>query len=302
MGEVDGADITIQQGDGQHQGEERVPGEAFGRDAEYRLHRRFDRIGRLFGDAAMHRLREAHVVVVGLGGVGSFAAESLARSGIGRLSLIDFDLVCVTNVNRQLQAMRGTIGKPKASVLAERLRLINPNGDFKAIPLFYEARIGDRLLSGADFVVDAIDNLTAKAHLLATCRAKGIPVVSSTGASGRMDPTRIGVADLADTRVDPLAASLRKILRQKFDFPHKGSFGIDAVWTDEPTNAPQELHYDKGEGFSCVCPNGENDHHSCEDRHVIWGTASWVTGSFGLTCASVVVRRLLGHKLANDPV
>lgn len=271
------------------------------RERRYRLHRRFDRIGRLYGDPAMERLFSSHVVVIGLGGVGSFAAESLCRSGVGRLTLIDFDLVCVTNVNRQLQAMRGTVGKPKATVLAERLRLINPEAEIKAVPLFYEARLADKLLRGADFVVDAIDNLTAKAHLLATCRAQGIPVVCSTGASGRTDPTAIRTCDLADTKVDPLAHALRKILRQKHGLPRTGPLGIPAVFSAEPMRDPVELTYDKGEGFHCVCPNGENDHHSCEERHVIWGTASFVTGAFGLTCASVVVRALVAPALAPAP-
>ncbi len=257
----------------------------------YKLHRRFDRIGRLFGDETMSRLHRSHVVVVGLGGVGSLAAESLARSGVGRLTLIDFDLVCVTNSNRQLQAMRGTVGKPKANVLAERLRLINPAAEIKAIPLFYDARLADKMLEGADWVVDAIDNLTAKAHLIATCKARGIPMVVSTGASGRMDPTQVRVTDLGLTKVDPLAAALRKILRRKHDFPRENKpWGIPAVYSEEALHEPVPLAYDGDEGFSCVCPNGENDQHSCEDRNVIWGTAGFVTGTFGLTCASVVVR------------
>ncbi len=259
----------------------------------YRLHRRFDRIGRLAGDDAMKALFGSTVTVIGLGGVGSFAAEALARSGIGHLKLIDFDLVCVTNANRQLQALKGNIGKPKASVLAERLRMINPSAKVTAIPLFYEERIADKLLTDdTDFVVDAIDNVTAKCHLLATCRSRGIPVVSSTGASGRWDPTAIEVADLSQTRIDPLAQSVRKILRQKYAFPSKGTFGIPSVFSTEALTSPIELHYDGGEGFQCICPNGENDVHTCEDRNVIWGTAGFVTGSFGLTCASVVVRTL----------
>ena len=259
----------------------------------YRLHRRFDRIGRLLGDPVMERLFTSHVMVIGLGGVGSFAAEALARSGIGRLTLVDFDLVCVTNANRQLQAMRGTIGKPKATVLAERLRMINPQAQIKAVPLFYEARIADQLLGqNVDYVVDAIDNVTAKCHLLATCKERGVPVVCSTGASGRMDPTRIEIADLSQTRVDPLAATVRKFLRQRFGFPHKSKWSIPAVFSTEPLREPIDLHYDKGKGFSCVCPNGSNDHHTCEDRNRIWGTAGFVTGSFGLATASVVVRDL----------
>ena len=265
-------------------------------DDDYRLHRRFDRIGRLVGDTGMARLLGAHVVVIGLGGVGSHAAEALCRSGIGRLTLIDFDLVCVTNTNRQVQALRGNVGKPKASVLAERLRSINPRAQVKAVPLFYEARLADRMLSGEiDFVVDAIDNVTAKTHLLAECRRRGLPIVCSTGASGRLDPTAIQVADLSETRIDPLAGVVRKILRQKHDFPRKGAFGIPAVFSTEPLSAPAELTYDGGHGFRCVCPNGENDHHTCDDRNVIWGTAGFVTAAFGMACASVVVRELVGR-------
>lgn len=259
----------------------------------FKLHRRFDRMGRLVGDAAMERLAASHVVVVGLGGVGSWAAESLVRSGIGHVTLVDYDVVCVTNANRQLQAVRGTVGKPKATVLAERLRGINPLATIKAVPLFYDARLSDKLLAGADFVVDAIDNLTAKAHLVATCRQRGIPLVVSTGAAGRMDPTRIQVADLADTKVDKLAAILRKVLRQEHGFPRQGRFGIPAVYSEEPLSKPQELQYDKGEGFRCVCPpTPQIDIDACNHQHVIWGTASFVTGAFGLACASVVVRTL----------
>jgi tRNA A37 threonylcarbamoyladenosine dehydratase len=260
----------------------------------YKTHRRFDRIGRLMGDDAMKRLFNSRVTVIGLGGVGSFAAEALARSGVGHLTLVDFDLVCVTNANRQLQAMRGTIGKPKATVLAERLRLINPAATIKAVPLFYDERLADKLLpEGTDYVVDAIDNVTAKCHLLATCKARNIPIVCSTGAAGRWDPTRVEITDLADSRVDPLAQTVRRILRQQYDFPRKGPFGIPSVFSSEPLTDPVDLHYDGGEGFSCVCPNGENDVHTCEDRNVIWGTAGFVTGTFGLTCASVVVRDLV---------
>ncbi len=260
----------------------------------YRLHRRFDRMGRLFGDAAMERLFSAHVMVIGLGGVGSFAAESLARSGIGRLTLIDFDRVCVTNSNRQLQAMRGTIGKYKAQVLAERLRLINPQAQVEAICRFYDQATAATLLALApDFIVDAIDNITAKCHLLATAKRMGLRLVSATGASGRLDPTLLRVGDLSETRIDPLAQEVRHILRRKYGFPSDGPFGIPAVYSLEHPQHPEDLHYDHGEGFHCVCPGGKNDHHSCDERRLIYGTASFVTGSFGLTCASVVIRSLV---------
>lgn len=266
-----------------------------GSDGEnaYRLHRRFDRMGRMFGDAAMERLFASHVLVVGLGGVGSFAAESLCRSGIGRLTLVDFDRVCVTNSNRQLQAMRGTIGKYKAQVLAERLRLINPQAQIDPLCRFYDAGTAASIFAlSPDYIVDAIDNITAKCHLLATAHRQRLPIVSATGASGRLDPTLLRVADLAQTRIDPLAQEVRHILRRKYDFPAEGPFGIPAVFSLEHPQHPQELHYDDGEGFHCVCPGGKNDHHSCEERRLIYGTASFVTGSFGLACASVVVRAI----------
>lgn len=260
----------------------------------YRLHRRFDRMGRLVGDEKMALLMASHVTVIGLGGVGSMVVESLVRSGIGHLTLVDFDRVCVTNSNRQLQAMRGTVGKRKAEVLGERVRAINPQARVDVVCRFYDAHSADELLRDATFVVDAIDNVTAKLHLLANCRSRGIPVVSCTGAAGRMDPTAIKVADLADTEGDRLAHIMRKHLRQRYNFPRKGPFGIPAVYSTEPQIEPVELHYDHGEGFRCVCPGGTNDLHSCDSRNIIYGTASWVTGSFGLIAASVVVRKILG--------
>lgn len=267
---------------------------------ESRLHRRFDRIGRLVGEAGMARLLDAHVLVIGLGGVGGFAAEALARSGVGRLTLVDFDLVCVTNTNRQIQALRGTTGQPKATVLAERLRQIHPGATVRAVPLFYEARLSDALLGGGelgppDMAVDAIDNVTAKCHLLAACVGKGLPVVCATGASGRWDPTALRVADLARTYNDPLASAVRRVLREKHAFPTSGPFGIPAVFSVERPSDPIPLAYDGEAGFHCVCPNGENDVHTCEERSVIWGSAGFVTGAAGLAAASVVVRRLVGR-------
>jgi tRNA threonylcarbamoyladenosine dehydratase len=252
----------------------------------------------LTGYSGMKKLTDAHVMVIGLGGVGSFAAESLLRSGVGSLSLVDFDMVCVTNSNRQLQAMRGNVGKLKANVLADRLRMINPQAKIKAIPLFYDKRTTDLLLKGKrkpDFVIDAIDNVTAKCHLINACREREIPLVVSTGASGRWDPTVVAVTDLAKTKVDPLASTVRKILRKQYNFPRYGKWGIPAVFSTEELQAPIELPYDKNGEFQCVCPSGENTYHNCEERNVIWGTAGFVTGVFGLTCASIVVRTLVDN-------
>lgn len=260
-----------------------------------RLHRRFDRAARLFTEPGLHRLMEARVLVIGMGGVGSFAAESLARSAVGELVLIDFDDVCVTNANRQLHALRGNIGKAKVDVMAERLRGVNPTAIVTPVRRFYDADSSDELLSGRiDFVVDAIDNLTAKAHLVARCLSRSIPLVSSMGAAARLDPTRIRVADLAHTSRDPFARALRKILRREhaLDFQRNRPLGVPAVYSDETPREPAALSYDDGRGFVCVCPNKDNGMHTCERRSRIDGSASFVTGAFGLAAASVVVRAL----------
>jgi len=261
----------------------------------YRTHRRFDRAARLFSELGLHRLMASRVVVVGVGGVGSFAAEALARSGVGALSLVDFDKVCVTNTNRQLHAMQGTIGKRKVDVMAARLALVHPTARIDAVPVFYNRDTSSQILdSEVDFVVDAIDNLTAKAHLLHTCLERGIPVVSSMGAAARMDPTQIRVADLSATLKDPFARALRQMLRKQYSLAlskHE-SVGIDAVFSTETPRPPAELSYDQG-GFRCVCPGGKNGMHDCDRRSRIDGTAAFVAGSFGLVAASVVVRRLL---------
>ncbi|MFV8751280.1 ThiF family adenylyltransferase [Nannocystaceae bacterium ST9] len=261
----------------------------------YRLHRRFDRMGRLVGDPGMHKLFASHVMVVGLGGVGSWAAEALARSGVGRLSLVDFDLVCVTNTNRQLHAMRGTTGKPKATVLAERLRQIHPSASIEDVREFYEAATSEALLARKpDLIVDAIDNLSAKAHLVARARELAIPIVVSGGASGRMDPTQIRIGDLGRVEGDPFLKMLRKLLRRHHGFPTGREWGIASVHSLEEPADPIALAYDAGEGFRCVCPQGDNGKHSCDQRSLIYGTAGFVTGSFGFACASQAVRMLLG--------
>lgn len=261
-----------------------------------KTHRRFDRAARLFTEPGLHKLLGARVLVIGVGGVGSFAAEALARSGVGTIGLVDFDRVCVTNMNRQLHAMQGTIGRSKVEVMAERLRLIHPAGEVETFPVFYQSQTSEEILQGPiDFVIDAIDNMSAKAHLIATCLRRGIPLVSSMGAAARIDPTQVQVADLGSTYKDAFAAALRKILRQEYDLlvDAKNSIGVPAVFSPEPVIAPSSPSYDDGEGFRCVCPGGKNGMHDCEKRARIDGTASFVTGTFGLVAASVVVRQLI---------
>jgi tRNA A37 threonylcarbamoyladenosine dehydratase len=176
------------------------------------------------------------------------------------------------------------------------VKQINPRCEVRPFKQFYSAETADEILEDRpDYVIDAIDKITANCQLLAECKGRGIPVVCSTGAGARLDPTQIRVADLAETTIDPLAKNVRRILREKYGFPTGGRerFGIPAVYSPEPPMEPMELHYDGGRGFRCVCPHGENGQHECEKRNRIDGTAGFVTGAFGLTSASVAVRALL---------
>ncbi len=267
------------------------------KEDNYVLHRRFDRMGRLVGDQVMNKLFGTHVMVIGLGGVGSWAAESLARSGVGRLTLVDFDEICITNANRQLHTLQGLVGQKKALVMAERMKKINPQSQIEGLSLFYNQDNNAEIFSRKpDYVIDAIDNLTAKCHLIDYCRKNNIKMITSAGSGARLDPSRARIVDLAETTVDPMAHQVRKILRQKYNFPADKFFGIPCVFSDEEPMPSVELKYDKGEGFKCVCPQGQNNLHSCEHRPVIWGNASFVTGAFGLNMASWVVRDIMKSK------
>ncbi|PTL77660.1 ThiF family adenylyltransferase [Vitiosangium sp. GDMCC 1.1324] len=259
----------------------------------FKLHRRFDRTGRLLGDSAMERLSRARVIVFGLGGVGSYAAEGLVRSGIGHLTLVDFDTVCVTNANRQLHATAKTVGKPKAELMALRCKEINPDVNVEGLREFYRDEMADQLLAPGsyDYVVDAIDNVKAKLHLLHRCVSLGIPVVSSMGAAARLDPTAIRVEDLCETHMDPFAKDIRKLLKRKYEVNTDRPTGITAVYSIEQRRQPVSLRYDADDGFTCVCPN-DNDFHSCEHRNQIDGSVAFVTSVFGMNAAGVVVRRL----------
>ena len=165
--------------------------------------RRFGGLARLYGSAALPRLRAAHVVVIGVGGVGSWTVEALARSGVGALTMIDLDDVCVTNVNRQLPALDGQIGRPKTDVLAERVALINPACVVTSVMEFFTAASAARLLAVRyDFVIDATDKLANKCAIITGCRERGIPVLTMGGAGGKRDGTAVRVADLAQTMQD----------------------------------------------------------------------------------------------------
>lgn len=257
--------------------------------------RRFDRLARLVGGGAVDKLIHSHVTVVGLGGVGSYVAEGLARSGVGRLTLVDFDEVCITNFNRQIHAVEGSVGKAKASLMESRVREIYPRCDVRAVLQFYEKATADEILAPEpDAVVDCIDNLTAKLHLLWSCVERGIPVVSSLGASARLDPTRVSVAPLTETYADPLGQALRKNLRRKYKMSDEAMEKVTAIFSDEPPKWPDPGYRSLLCGVDCVCPNATNEHHTCQRRHVIHGSSVFVTATFGMVAAAVVVRSLAG--------
>ena len=177
---------------------------------------RFSRMELLTGAAGMARLAGASVAVFGIGGVGSYAAEALARAGVGRLTLVDFDDICLTNVNRQIHALDGTIGRAKVQVMAERCRAINPGVQVEPIKAFFQADNAAQLLErGYDYVLDCIDHITAKLHLIQSCRERELPIIASMGAANKLDPTKIAVADLFHTQKCRLARIIRKELRRR---------------------------------------------------------------------------------------
>jgi len=253
------------------------------------LQQRFGGIERLYGAGALDRLARAHVAVVGLGGVGSWAVEALARSGVGAITLVDLDDVCVTNINRQLPALDDTIGRPKAEVLAERVRAINPACRVTARIEFFTEGTAGPLLAGErfDYVIDAIDALKNKALLIARCRAADIRVITCGGAGGRRDATGVRVDDLAFTHRDPLLRYVRKKLRARHGFPRdvEQPFGVPAVYTQEMPLYPQV------DGTVCETPVvGEDTGINCASG---LGAAAFVTGAFGFAAAGVVVGALV---------
>lgn len=257
--------------------------------------RKFDRVARLYGDAGLARLKAAHAMVVGLGGVGSWAAEALARSGVGRLTLVDFDTVCVRNFNRQMQALDGNVGRLKAEVLAERLRLIS-DAKIEVITEPLTDKNCAALLADKPFVIDAIDHVTSKCFLISYCRANGIPMVVSTGSGGRRDPTQVRIMDLGRTELDPLARAVRKILKTKYGFPRNGKYGVSCACSLE---APQDPHVDMPHTdckAGCMCPQGENPFNCCSKKNVVLGTSCFVTAAFGMACAAELVRMITGGR------
>ncbi|HXY05756.1 MAG TPA: tRNA threonylcarbamoyladenosine dehydratase [Burkholderiaceae bacterium] len=211
------------------------------------IERRFGAVARLYGPASLARFGAARIAVVGLGGVGTWAAEALARCGVGRLTLIDLDHIAPSNTNRQIHALEPNFGKAKVQAMADRIRAIHPAADLRTVEDFLTAENVAQCLQGIDLVIDCIDQVAAKAALIAYARNNGIAAVTCGGAGGRTDPARIRRDDLARTRGDRLLARLRHCLRRQYGYcgPGRGKqaprFGIPAIFSDEPLTQPAAM-------------------------------------------------------------
>jgi tRNA A37 threonylcarbamoyladenosine dehydratase len=248
--------------------------------------RRFGGIERLYGGGALLRAATAHVVVVGIGGVGSWAAEALARSGVGRLTLIDLDHVAESNINRQIHALDSTLGASKAGAMRQRIADINPACVVDVVEEFIDERNLATLITPCDAVIDAIDHVRAKAALIAWCRRAGIRIVTTGAAGGRIDPTQIEIVDLSRTTQDALASKVRAKLRKDYGFTRepKKKFGVDCVFSPEQIRRPAATDacaadggFDAASGLGCAG----------------YGSSVAVTAGFGFAAAARVLAGIL---------
>ena len=248
----------------------------------------FSRTELLFGKPALDTLRRSRVAVFGIGGVGSYTVEALVRAGVGRLMLIDDDLVCLTNLNRQLIALHSTVGKPKVEVMAARVLDINPDAEVETFKTFYLPENADTFdLSRCGYIVDAVDTVSAKVELAVRASQAGVPIISCMGAGNKLDPTRFEVADLFETSVCPLCKVMRKEVRRR------GVERLKVVYSKEEPLMPVET-----EAISCrhhcVCPKGAT--RTCTVRHRVPGSVSFVPSVAGLIIAGEVIRGLIGRE------
>ncbi len=264
------------------------------------VERRFGGIARLYGSHALAVFRRAHVCVIGVGGVGSWAVEALARSAIGEITMIDLDHLAESNVNRQIHALTDTLGQAKVEALSARIAQINPHCRAHCVDEFIDSEnIATLIPAGRfDYVIDAIDDARAKTALIVHCRQQQIPLITIGSAGGQTDPTRIEVCDLSRTEQEPLLARVRKQLRRVHGFPRgtKHKFGIDAIYSTEPVKMPE------------VCATGDEG----DDEGVTglscagYGSSVVVTASFGFVAAAHALRKLAeraeAHTTQKQPI
>lgn len=244
------------------------------------LSRRFGGVVRLYGEDAAERLRQARICVVGIGGVGSWTVEALARTGVGHISAVDLDMVAESNTNRQIHALGDTYGKAKVDAMAERIRAINPECEVECIEDFVTPENVNEIL-GRNFsvIIDAIDQVRAKASMIAFCKAHKIPIVVAGAAGGQIDPSKVQVSDLSQTVQDPLLARLRAVLRRDHGFPRekKKKFGVMAVYSTEPLRYPETAN-------ACETSDGPAG-LNCAG----FGSSVCVTSVFGMVAAAQAI-------------
>jgi len=248
----------------------------------------FSRTELLIGKTALEKLKSSKIAVFGIGGVGSFVVEGLARSGVGIFVLIDDDCICLTNINRQLHATRKTIGKPKVEAMKERILEINPKATVVTHQRFYMPGCAEELIQeDYDYIVDAIDTVTAKIDLVINAKKLGIPIISCMGAGNKLDPTQFEVADIYATSVCPLAKVIRKELRQR------EVDSLKVVYSKELPIKPIETE-DSSCSNNCICPKGTT--RKCTVKHQIPGSISFVPSVAGLIIAGEVIKDLIRER------
>jgi tRNA A37 threonylcarbamoyladenosine dehydratase len=247
---------------------------------------RFSGIGRLYGHAGLEKIKQAKILIIGIGGVGSWVAEALARTGVGAMTLVDLDDICVTNINRQVLAMSSTVGQFKVDAMKKRVIDIHPECVVETKQCFFNPKNLNNIFDrDYDFVVDACDDFTNKCYLIEYCRNENIPLVVMGGAGGKTDPLQIRVTDMSISQNDRLLARLRKKLRQEFKFPleNAGDFGVWAVWSHE------RAVYPTADGCLTHRPPGLAKNMDCEEG---FGSASFVTGAFAFATTSIILKSL----------
>ena len=253
--------------------------------------RRFGGIARLYGSAGLQKFKAAHVCVVGVGGVGSWVAEALARNAIGTITLIDLDNVAESNINRQIQALSNTLGQAKVTALAERIAQINPFCRVIQVEDFVAPENLDVFIKQPqfDYVIDAIDSVKAKTALIAFCKEQAIPIITIGGAGGQTDPSKIEIRDLSRTEQEPLLSLVRKRLRQNHGFSRgsKNKFGIDAVFSMEPLKFP-EASCDVPEALDNANPEAGISGLNCAG----FGSTIVVTATFAMFATALVLKKL----------
>lgn len=256
---------------------------------------RFSRTELLIGREGLERLYSAKVAIIGLGGVGSYTVEALARAGVGRLVLIDFDEVCLTNTNRQIHAVVGSYGRSKTEVMTERVKAINPNAEVFAKNEFLTSENLDKLIdTEINYVADAIDTVWSKVALIEHCIKNGIPIISAMGTGNKFNPLAFRIDDISKTHTCPLAKAVRKALREKGI-----AKGVKVVYSPEP---PLESRSDVLTCHNgCICPtHGENQVWNCTQRRKIPGSMPYLPPIAGLIMAGAIIQDLLADAVPGD--